>query len=321
MGSSAEMPIAGVDYPGTWREFRAQFSADEVCVAYLEKLRWPDGIVCPGCSGPRGWRTADGRWSCSKCARRVSVTAGTIFDRTRTPLQEWFAAAWYVTNEKQGASALGMQRALGLGSYQTAWSMLHKLRTAMVRPGRERLSGCVEVDETLVGGIAHGGKRGRGAARKSIVVIAVEVLEPKGFGRIRMRNLPDATGVSLCPFVDEVVEPGSTIITDGWSGYYDLPLHFRHRKLNIRASRDPAHVSLPGVHRIASLFKRWLLGTHQGSVDPRHLQAYLDEFTFRFNRRTSRRRGLLFYRLLELAVDAPPKPYRAIVAGARHHNG
>jgi transposase-like protein len=320
MASPPGMPIVGVDYPGTWAEFRTKFSSDVTCIAYLERLRWPDGIVCPGCGSRRGWRAADGRWSCSNCARRVSATAGTIFDRTRTSLQEWFAAAWYVTSAKQGASALGLQRTLGLGSYQTAWSMLHKLRTAMVRPHRERLSGTVEVDETLVGGIAHG-KRGRGAARKSIVVIAVEVLEPKGFGRIRMRHVPDATGASLCPFVEEVVEKGSTIITDGWTGYYDLPLHLRHRKLNIKASSGPAHVSLPAVHRIASLFKRWLLGTHQGSVDPRHLQAYLEEFTFRFNRRTSRRRGLLFYRLLELAVDAPPRPYRAIVARNRHHKG
>lgn len=216
------------------------------------------------------------------------------------------------------ASALGLQRVLGFGSYQTAWAMLHKLRTAMVRPGRDGLKGEVEVDETFVGGVAHGGKRGRGAARKSIVVIAVEVLSPKGFGRVRMRRVPNASGASLVPFLCDVVEPGSTVLTDGWRGYDDLfRKGYTHRQIAISATGDPAHVSLPAVHRVASLLKRWLLGTHQGSVDPVHLQAYLDEFTFRFNRRSSRRRGMLFYRLLELAVGASPAPYRTLVGRPR----
>jgi transposase-like protein len=245
----------------------------------------------------------------------VSVTAGTIFDRSRISLEEWFAAAWYITNQKYGASALGLQQLLGFGSYQTAWSMLHKLRTAMVRPGRDRLAGNTEVDETIVGGFAHG-KRGRGAERKSIVVIAVEVLSPKGFGRVRMRHVPNASGASLVPFVREVIEPGSTVLTDGWYGYkYVSENGYVHKQVLLNASSDPAHVSMPAVHRVASLLKRWLLGTHQGSVAPAHLQAYLDEFTFRFNRRSSRRRGLLFHRLLELAVATAPSPYRSIVSG------
>lgn len=310
--------VAGVDYPATWRDFRLQFPDDAACAAYLEQLRWRDGFRCPRCQSTKGWRTADARWSCGGCARRVSVTAGTVFDRTRTPLAEWFAAAWYVTNQKHGASALGLQRVLGFGSYQTAWAMLHKLRTAMVRPGRDGLKGEVEVDETFVGGVAHGGKRGRAAARKSIVVIAVEVLSPKGFGRVRMRCVPNASGASLVPFVCDVVEPGSTVLTDGWRGYDELfRKGYTHRQIAISATGDPAHVSLPAVHRVASLLKRWLLGTHQGSVDPVHLQAYLDEFTFRFNRRSSRRRGMLFYRLLELAVGASPAPYRTLVGRPR----
>jgi transposase-like protein len=250
----------------------------------------------------------------------VSVTAGTIFDRSRTSLQEWFTAAWYVTNQKYGVSALGLQRVLGLGSYQTAWTILHKLRTAMVRPGRDRLRGCVEADETYVGGVEEG-VHGRETHEKSIVVMAVEVLSPKGFGRVRMRRIPDVSGDSLISFVCDAVEPGAVVRTDGWSGYNDLPKHgYTHKKVILSNTGDPAHVSMPGVHQVASLLKRWLLGTHQGSVTPAHLDAYLDEFTFRFNRRHSHRRGLLFYRLLEHAVVTAPTRYRPPRGEKRTHN-
>jgi hypothetical protein len=306
---------AGVDYPGTWAALLEWFPDEAACLAYLDRLRWPDGFVCPRCGAVKGWRLADGRWSCGGCARKVSVTAGTIFHRTRTPLRTWFAAVWFVTSQKHGVSALGLQRALGLGSYDTAWAMLHKLRRAMVRPGRERLRGDVEVDETYVGG-EEPGVHGRQTRRKSIVAIAVEVHQPRGFGRARLQRVPDVSGASLVPFVCSVVEPGSVVRTDGWGAYNTLPDHgYTRSRTVLSASPDPAHVSMPAVHRVASLLKRWLLGTHQGSVQPEHLDAYLDEFTFRFNRRTSRRRGLLFYRLLEQAVVTEPAPYRAIVGG------
>lgn len=184
--------------------------------------------------------------------------------------------------------------------------MLQRYRVAMVRAERERLSGEVEIDETLVGGVEKGGKRGRGTS-KCIVVIAVEVRQPKGFGRVRMRHVPDASGVSLLPFVCDVVVPGAVVLTDGWGGYNDLPDHgYARKKTVLSSSGDPAHVSMPGVHRVSSLLKRWILGTHQGSILPAHLQSYLEEFTFRFNRRTSRSRGLLFRRLLEQAVVTGP---------------
>jgi len=221
---------------------------------------------------------------------------------------------WYVTSQKFGGNALGLKRVLGLGSYQTAWSWLHKMRCAMVRPERERLSGNIEVDETLVGGEEHDGKRGRGAGRKSIVVIAVEVHEPKGFGRIRMQRIPDASGRSLIAFVCNSVEPGATILTDSWGGYNALQQNgYKHRKVNLSESGDPAHVVLPGVHRISSLLKRWIIGTLQGSLSNKHLDYYLDEYTFRFNRRNSKARGLLFYRLLQQALMISPVTYRKIV--------
>ena len=217
----------------------------------------------------------------------------------------WFEAAWHLTTAKNGLSAKTLERTLGT-SYRVAWTMLQRFRVAMVRSERERLTGGVEVDETLVGGVEHGAKRGRGAT-KSVVVIAVEVLEPKGFGRLRMRHVPDASGASLVPFVCDAVAPGATVHTDGWRGYNDLPKHgYTRRKTVLSSSDDAAHVSMPGVHRVASLLKRWLLGTHQGSVTPDHLQSYLEEFTFRFNRRTSRSRGLVFRRLLEQAVVTGP---------------
>ena len=192
---------------------------------------------------------------------------------------------WWVTSQKNGASAVGLQRILGLGSYETAWTWLHKLRRAMVRPGRDRLTGEVEVDETFVGGVDHGGKRGRGA-KKCVVVIAVEIKQPKGFGRVRMRHVPDAAAASLEPFICAVVEPGSTVLTDGWSGYNGLPGRgYTHKAAPLSEAGQSTEAAMPGVHRVASLLKRWILGTHQGSVDPVHLQSYLEEFTFRFNRR------------------------------------
>jgi transposase-like protein len=221
---------------------------------------------------------------------------------------------WLVTSQKHGASALGLQQVLGLGSYQTAWTWLHKLRRAMVRPGRERLRGRVEVDETYVGGVETGGKRGRSTHAKEVVVIAIEMLAPKGFGRIRMRRIRDVSGTSLIPFIRAVVEPGSEILTDGWHGYSNLPQHgYRHTKTVLSDGADPAHVAMPGVHRIAALLKRWLLGTHQGSVSGKHLEYYLDEYTFRFNRRTSNSRGMLFYRLMQQAVTTESVPYRQLV--------
>jgi transposase-like protein len=307
------VPVASRDYPGSYAELLSWFPDDAACLDYLEWLRWPDGVRCPRCAGRDGWRLSNGRWECAVCGRQSSVTAGTIFDRTRTPLRLWFAAAWQITSQKHGASAMGIQRSLGLGSYQTAWAMLHRFRVAMVRPGRERLAGHVEVDEAYVGGV-ESKVHGRETATKSIVAIAVEIENPRGFGRIRLQQVPDVCAESLLPFIDGAVEPGATVHTDGWQAYWTLPDRgYEHERTVMRKQSDPAHVVMPGVHRVASLLQRWLLGTHQGAVSAEHLDAYLNEFTFRFNRRSSRRRGLLFYRLLEQAVVADPITYRDLV--------
>ena len=298
--------LPGRDYPRTYREFVGMFPHEEACRTYLEHLRWPAAFACPAC-GDSGvpWRQTRGRLVCSACRHQTSVGAGTILDKTRTPLTTWFEAAWHLTTAKNGLSAKTLERTLGT-SYRVAWTMLQRYRVAMVRAEREPLLGTVEVDESLVGGIDRGGKPGRGA-RKSIVAIAVEVKDPKGFGRVRMRHIPDASGASLVPFVCDVVAPGAVVQTDGWQGSNDLPKHgYVRQKTVLASSDDPAHVAMPGVHRVASLLKRWILGTHQGSVNPSHLQSYLEEFTFRFNRRTSRSRGLVFHRLLEQVVVTAP---------------
>ena len=309
-------PVAGRDYPQTGRQFLTWFPNDDACASYLEKIRWPTGFVCPHC-GASGepYRASRRRLVCRCCAAHATVTAGTLFAGTRTPLTLWFTAIWYVTGQKYGASALSLKRMLGLGSYETAWTMLHKLRRAMIRPGRDRLVGTVEVDETYVGGEERG-VRGRETESKAIVAIALEIHEPKGFGRVRMQQIPDVSGHSLTAFVCRSVQPGSVVRTDGWSGYNDLASHGYHRqRVVLSTTGDPAHVAMPGVHRVAALVKRWLLGTHQGAIRREHLDDYLDEYTFRFNRRTSGSRGLLFYRLLETAVATAPTPYQAIVRG------
>jgi hypothetical protein len=242
------------------------------------------------------------------------VTAGTLFEKSRTPLTNWFAAAWYITNEKHGVSAQGLQRLLGLGSYQTAWTMLHRYRRAMVNPNRGKLSGLVEVDETYIGGVDKGKNRSSDyPSKKSIVAIAVEIKKPKGFGRIRLKRIEAATQVQLNSFIQDAIEPSSVIQTDGSSVYHRIyGLGYKRNKLVQLGAEEPAHETLAGVHRVASLLKRWILGTHQGSVGHEHLDSYLDEYAFRFNRRASNSRGLLFYRLLEQTVVTPPVSYENI---------
>lgn len=244
----------------------------------------------------------------------MSLTAGTIFQDTRKPLSLWFRAMWWVVVQKNGVSAVGLQQLLGLKRYETAWTWLHKIRRAMIRPDRDRLRGRVEVDETFVGG-EHPGKRGRGATGKTLVAIAAEE-SGRGIGRIRMQCVSDASKRSLLAFIEACVEPGSTIHTDGWTGYNGLAAKgYIHVVSVIGENRKKASELFPRVHRVASLVHRWLLGTHQGGVGPSQLAYYLDEFTFRFNRRRARHRGLLFYKLVQQAVNMEPVPYDTIVGG------
>ena len=308
------------DFPRDLPEFEARFSTQAACREYLFRLRWPDGFRCPRCAGRKSWPLREVLLQCASCGYQSSVTAGTIFQDTRKPLTLWFRAIWWVTSQKNGASAMGLQRILGLGSYKTAWTWLHKLRRAMVRPGRDRLSGTIEVDETYWGGLEEG-VRGRQTESKVLIVVAAQE-DGNGIGRIRMRRILDASAESLLPFVEQVIVAGSVVHTDGWLGY--LPLEgkgYVHRVTFLRGNKKSPSELMPRVHLVVSLLKRWLLGTHQGAVSHEHLDYYLDEFTFRFNRRTSRSRGKLFFRLVQQAVAVEPAPYKSMVKCAAGSGG
>jgi transposase-like protein len=300
------------DYPQTVLDFNERFHDDAACRAYLESIRWPEGPHCPRCPQARVWKMKAPFYRCAACGHDFTVTAGTLFADTHLPLRLWFQAMWYVVNQKNGASALGVQRVLGLGSYRTAWRWLHKLRRAMVRPGRDRLSGAVEVDEVYIGG-ERPGKRGRGAAGKALVLIAAQVDGSK-IGRIRLARVADASAPVLSQATAAAVSPGSQVLTDGWNGYATIKAKgYRHAV--VRESAVVGANLLPRANRVASLLQRWLLGTHQGAVAAAHLDYYLDEFTFRFNRRTSGSRGLLFQRLVEQALALSPVRGDELVGG------
>jgi len=299
----------GDDYPDSLKEVEARFASEEACREYLFDLRWVDGFRCPKCGHKEAWKMKRGLWLCQGCRRQISVTAGTVFQDSRVSLLTWFSAIWHVTSQKHGVSAVDLQRELGLGSYRTAWTMLHKLRRAMVRPGRDRLDGVVEVDESYWGG-SEVGVKGRLTYKKTLIMVAAEV-DGKGIGRIRLRTANELTKASANAFVTDMIEPGSTIRTDGLIVYENIPGYTHERSVR-GTNPKAAAVLLPRAHRVASLLKRWLLGTHQGAIGHKQLGHYLDEFVFRFNRRTSASRGKLFYRLLQQAVATPPATFDKI---------
>lgn len=304
-----------IKYPKDFQEFLIQFPNEDSCWQYIKELRLPDGYVCPNCESKKYWLTAKHKVHCSNCEKEFSLTSGTIFQESKKPLLLWFHIMWWVVAQKTGASAYNLKDFMGFGSYETAWTWLHKLRRAMVRTGREKLSGFVEVDETYIGGDEMGtGKQGRGAEAKSLVVVATECIG-KQIGRVRFKIIPDASKESLLPFIENNLEHGCTVITDGWTGYSSLSesKEYKHEKKVISGSGKQAHELLPHVHMVDSLVKRWINGTHQGKISPKYLEYYLDEFAFRFNRKLSTHRGKLFYRLMEQAVITPLTTYKDII--------
>ena len=291
-------------------EFEKMFTTKEQCLDYLKELRFPKGYSCRKCQHSEYWLNNRGIMVCKNCKDELSITSGTIFHRSKLPLVVIFRALWWMVAQKNGVSAVGVQRVLGLGSYRTAWVWLHKFRRLMVFPDRNKLSGKIEVDETLVGG-KRSGKRGRGAEGKSLVVIAVEILE-KGTGRVRMSLISDASKKSLKKFINENIETGSNLITDGWKGYTGISKSGYQHEIEDKTKLLDGEEILPNVHRIASLLKRWLLGTHQNYIGEGYLSYYLDEYTFRYNRRKSNSRGLLFQRLIEQGALHEPVEYKSI---------
>jgi transposase-like protein len=311
--SALTRPVGGVDYPRTYQEFKTWFPDDVACREYLGQLRWPDGFICPECGCGGGWRTGKGLWMCAGCGKKTSATAGTIFHRSHTPLSTWFAAIWFVTSQKNGVSAQGLKDVLGFGSYETAWAWLHKLRRAMVRPDRELLGGVVELDQSFVGGRSTG-KRGP-SSDKAPITIAVERDDHGRLGRVRLELADKVGGLDMVEFACEVVTPGATIHTDGARMFTRLTDEgYMHVPTPGNTAEDLDAV-MPGPHLVSSLLKRWTAGTLHYRISRQHLPYYLDEFTFRFNRRTSKARGMLFYRLLQQAVDTDPHPLKDLIGG------
>jgi transposase-like protein len=307
------------DLPGDLPSFLERFESDEKCREYLVQARWPDGFRCAGCGHDRAWaHKVRLIHECAACGKQHAILAGTIFEQTKTGLAKWFLAIFLVTASKGGISAMELKRQMGFGSYQTAWTWLHKIRKAMVRPERAPLSARVEVDETYVGG-PRPGKGGRGAAGKLKVAGAVESgrgqAKGRRLGRLRLAVVPDVSAKSLEGFLGQNLARAATVATDGWSGYGGLAAAgYGHEPVDLAASWGDASLRLPAIHLVFGLAKRWLLGTHHGAVGPKHLPAYLDEFVFRFNRRTAKNLSHRFARLVEHAVQIPPTTYRALVA-------
>lgn len=305
--------VAEEDYPRTLSDFEVRFADERHCFEYLSALRWENGFCCPHCDHRKAWAMSRGLWLCSGCRKQVSVFSGTIFQDTHLSVQTWFRAMWNITSQKNGMSALGLQRVLGLGSYRSAWLLLHKLRQGMVRAGRDKLQGVVEVDETYWGAAESGGPKGRQAVSKAMIIVAAEV-KGKGIGRIRMEKISDFERKTLHRFIRENVELGSTICTDGLNSYRDLEDYLHDRK--VQRKQPQGDQLLPRVHLVISLLKRWMMGTLQGGVPHRYLDDYLNEFVFRFNRRKSASRGKLFYRLAQQLVQIEPVTYEKLT---KHH--
>lgn len=286
------------DYPRDFQEFIDRFQTEGNCLSYLYSMRWPNGFVCPNCKSIGFSTTKRNLYECNDCGKQTSLTAGTIFQGTRKPLLLWFHVIWWVAVQKTGVSASNFQDFMGFGSYETAWAWLHKLRRVMNRPTRDKLKGTVEVDETFIGGEESGkktdgkNKTGRGSIEKMIVVVATEC-NGKQIERVRFKIIDSATSENLMKFIEDNVEYDSNIITDGWSGYSPLSesKNYKHEKKIILGSKMDAHELLPHVHMVDSLLKRWILGTHQGRISSKHLEYYLDEYAFRFNRKSSKYRG------------------------------
>jgi hypothetical protein len=293
--------------------FAKRFPDDRACANYLAAKRWPCGFVCPACGGLKGWELSGKKftWECADCGRQTSVIAGTVMHRSKVPLSTWFMAVHLVSSHSNGISALQLQGQLGLGSYKTAWLMLHKLRRAMVDPGRFLLADLVEVDESEIPYRTKddpvAGGQGRSHVGKLLVIGAVE-LSPEGQPRrIRLEPLADFTAISVGGFVARVAEPGAAVVSDGLASYRGLKDH-RHRAKVV--GNMAAHVVLPWIHRVFSNFKRWGLGTYHGLRKP-HFRRYLDEFVFRCNRR--QHVGAAFETLLGLASRLPHASYADFV--------
>lgn len=301
------------DFPKTLPEFERRFPDEESCRAYLIEVRWGGRPRCDRCQCDRVWQSGRGLWECSACGHQTSITSGTPLHRTRKPLKLWFRAIWEMVTRKTGISGKDLQRLMGFGSYETAWTWLHKLRASLVSPDREPLRGSVQVDEGYMGGKAEGPQRGRSTEGKAVIVVGAEP-----GGRMRLEHSPDATAVSLGSFIRRNVAAGEMLLTDFGPGYTKQAVAGRgHLAENQSTELQGKKDSLQHCHWALSNLKRWWLGTHHGAVSNKHLQAYLDEFVFRANRRSTEGVGRIAARGLQGVMKRGPMPYRSIVHDTR----
>jgi transposase-like protein len=301
-----------MEFPKTLPDFDRLFPNDEACLAFLEWVRWGQAFSCQKCKHDQFWNMATGLRRCRACEFKNSVKTNSIFEKSKLGLKMWFYAIWWITSQKNGVSALSLQRFLGIGSYETGWLLLHKIRGAMVFSDRSHLAGDIEVDEAFLGGVRTG-KRGRGAEGKQLIVIAAEFSGKRKIGRIRIQRSSDASAEKLEAFIKKNIAQKSTVHTDGWRGYNGVTnLGYKHRAQKA-ALVDPDEL-LPRINIVTALLKRWILGTHQGRLDLKHMDSYLEEFVFRFNRRTSKIRGLLFQRVIENSFNTAPSTYDKVIS-------
>ena len=307
-------------------EFIDSFASDIECRKYLLSIRWEQGYKCSKCGHDEYWSNEEISYCiCRKCRHRISLLAGTVMQDSKLPVRIWLVAMWLFAAQKDGISAKSLQENLGLRSYRSAWSLLHKLRVAMVRADREPLNGIVEIDEEYIGGTLEGGKRGRGSENKQLIAVAVQLermpcdnpdrpsLRDYRLSKIRAKHIKNASKSELHDFIKENISKGSTLIRDDWSGYSGIDDEGYHSEISKVSHATTEDDKLPHVHLAISLMKRWILGTYQGSIDEHNLQTYLEEFTFRFNRKSSHNRGWLFYRLVQGAVSTKPHPYEMLL--------
>jgi len=313
-------------YPENFIDFIDYFATDLDCRNYILAMRWGNGFTCSTCGHNEYWTNEKISYCiCRECRHRISLLAGTVMQDSKLPVRVWFAAMWLFVTQKDGISAKSLQENLGLCSYRSSWSLLHKLRVAMVRSDREKLSGVVEVDEEYIGGVLEDGKKGRGSENKQLVVVAVQLEKIPGnnpnrpllrdyrLAKIRAKHIPNASKIELHNFIKENIEKGSTIIRDGWAGYSGIDDEGYHSEIIKMSEATSEEEKLPHIHLAISLIKRWILGTYQGNIDENNLQIYLEEYAFRFNRKTSHNRGWLFYRMVQGALSTRPHPYESLL--------
>jgi len=286
-------------------EFHQRFPTHKECTEHLFKLRWPDGFACPRCKCQKySFHSTRCLYRCKNCKHDVSLTAGSVMHKTRTPLMVWFWAIFLVACDKRGHSALSISKELKI-SYWAAWTLLQKIRKSMrEQDSQYKLQGIIEIDDAYFGGKSTGKKRGRGTNQPKVIVAVSTDKDKKHAGFVKMKVVKDLDTSTVNKFIAKNVEPGSKVQTDDLSIYSFLDKHGIDHEIYPTVSGEKP---LPWVHTIISNAKAFILGTYHGRMIPKHIQLYLDEFCYRFNRRFWEHQ--LFDRLLSACINCETTTY------------